>query len=68
MNIEKNKITVEFLGEIKPEAKAKTLLDMEYFLRKNVESTLELFVEEMKASFSDTKKFLYLLYPEADVK
>ena len=48
LNIEKNKITVEFLGEIKPEAKAKTLLDMEYFLRKNVESTLELFVEEMK--------------------
>ena len=48
LNIEKNKITVEFLGEIKPETKAKTLLDMEYFLRKNVESTLELFVEEMK--------------------
>jgi len=35
-------------GETKPETKAKTLLDMEYFLRKNVESTLELFVEEMK--------------------
>ena len=48
LNIEKNKITLEFLGDIKPEIKAKTLLDMEYFLRKNVESTLELFVEEMK--------------------
>ena len=48
LNIEKNKVTVEFLGEIKPETKAKTLLDMEYFFRKNVESTLELFVEEMK--------------------
>lgn len=48
LNIEKNKITLEFLGDIKPEIKAKTLLDMEYFLRKNVESTLELFVEEMQ--------------------
>ena len=48
ISIDKNKITIEFLKKIKPETKGKNLLDMEYFLRKNVESTLELFIEEMK--------------------
>lgn len=48
LNIDKNKITIMFLKQIKPETKAKNLLDMEYFFRKYVESTLELFIEEMK--------------------
>ena len=48
ISIDRNKATIEFLKTIKPELKAKNLLDMEYFLRKNVESTLELFMQEMK--------------------
>ena len=42
------KITIRFLKKIEPETKGKYLLDMEYFLRKDVEYTLELFIEEMK--------------------
>ena len=48
ISIDRNKVTIEFLKTIKPELKAKNLLDTEYFLRKNVESTLELFMQEMK--------------------
>ena len=48
ISIDRNKVTIEFLKTIKPELKAKNLLDMEYFLRKNVESTVELFMQEMK--------------------
>ena len=48
LEIDRNKITIRFLLKIKPEDKAKKLLDTELFLRKTVESTIELFVEELK--------------------
>ncbi len=48
LEIDKNKITIRFLLKIKPKDKAKKLLDTESFLRKTVESTIELFMEELK--------------------